>query len=111
MPGVSGVTVVTNSCVFHFYARGCGCDERPVFPAPSPNEGHCPLIARALFAPRECWRTSGIGCLKTESENYPAPRHTQGRIAQKCMRVRPWDYQAGLAGPTSKGRRPWLRAI
>jgi hypothetical protein len=34
MPGVSGVTVVTNSRVF-FYTRGCGRSGRPAFPAPS----------------------------------------------------------------------------
>jgi hypothetical protein len=34
MPGLSGVTVVTNSRVF-FYTRGCGRIERPAFPAPS----------------------------------------------------------------------------
>jgi hypothetical protein len=33
MPGVSGVTVVTNSRVF-FYTRGRGRVERPAFPAP-----------------------------------------------------------------------------
>jgi hypothetical protein len=35
MPGVSGVTVVTNACVFYHYTRGCGRAERPAFPAPS----------------------------------------------------------------------------
>ena len=35
MPGVSGVTVVTNSCAFYFCTRGCGRVERPAFPAPS----------------------------------------------------------------------------
>ena len=34
MPGCSGVLVVTNSYAF-FCIRGCGCIERPVFPAPS----------------------------------------------------------------------------
>src|SRR5665213_3251739 len=35
MPGVSGVTVVTNACAFYHCARGCGRAERPAFPAPS----------------------------------------------------------------------------
>jgi hypothetical protein len=36
MPGVSGVTVVTTLvCSFYFCMRGCGCIERPAFPAPS----------------------------------------------------------------------------
>jgi hypothetical protein len=35
MPGVSGVTVVTNARVYYHYTRGCGRTKRPVFPAPS----------------------------------------------------------------------------
>ena len=35
MPGETGVTVVTNSYAFLFCMRGCGCIERPAFPAPS----------------------------------------------------------------------------
>jgi hypothetical protein len=27
--------VVTNSCAFYLCTRGCGCVERPAFPAPS----------------------------------------------------------------------------
>jgi hypothetical protein len=34
VPGVSGVTVVTNACAFYQYTRGCGRIERPAFPAP-----------------------------------------------------------------------------
>jgi hypothetical protein len=33
--GMPGVTVVTNSYAFYFCIRGCGCIERPAFPAPS----------------------------------------------------------------------------
>jgi putative proteasome-type protease len=35
MPGVSGVTVVTNARVYYHYTRGCGRIGRPAFPAPS----------------------------------------------------------------------------
>jgi hypothetical protein len=36
MPGDSGVTVVTMLvCFILFRTRGCGCIERPAFPAPS----------------------------------------------------------------------------
>jgi hypothetical protein len=34
MPGVFGVTVVTNACAFYHYTRGCGRIGRPAFPAP-----------------------------------------------------------------------------
>jgi hypothetical protein len=47
MPGVSGVTVVTNSRVF-FYTRGCGRTSRPAFPAPSIFWGETALTPRAL---------------------------------------------------------------
>ena len=39
MPGVSGVTVVTNACAFYHCARGCGRAGRPAFPAPSDKRG------------------------------------------------------------------------
>jgi hypothetical protein len=35
MPGVSGVTVVTNARAFYHHTRGCGRIGRPAFPAPS----------------------------------------------------------------------------
>src|SRR5512133_3605880 len=39
MPGRSGVTVVTMLVCLFFYTRGCGCIERPAFPAPSDIKG------------------------------------------------------------------------
>jgi hypothetical protein len=33
--------VVTNACAFYHRARGCGCIERPAFPAPSDFRGRC----------------------------------------------------------------------
>ena len=39
MPGVSGVTVVTNARVYYQHTRGCGRIGRPAFPAPSMSEG------------------------------------------------------------------------
>jgi hypothetical protein len=35
VPDCFGVPVVTNSCVFCFHTRGCGCGLHPAFPAPS----------------------------------------------------------------------------
>jgi hypothetical protein len=35
MPGDAGVTVVTTLVCFFICTRGCGCIERPAFPAPS----------------------------------------------------------------------------
>jgi hypothetical protein len=35
MPGVSGVTVVTNARAYYHTTRGCGRIGRPAFPAPS----------------------------------------------------------------------------
>src|SRR6266403_5447645 len=39
MPGRSGVTVVTTLVCLSHYTRGCGCIERPAFPAPSDFRG------------------------------------------------------------------------
>src|ERR1700736_2145532 len=39
MPGVSGVTVVTNARVYYHTTRGCGRIGRPAFPAPSVSRG------------------------------------------------------------------------
>src|ERR1700694_4720846 len=48
MPGETGVTVVTTlACLFLFYMRGCGCIERPAFPAPSLIEGQRSESGRA----------------------------------------------------------------
>ena len=42
MPGVSGVTVVTNARATYHYTRGCGRIGRPAFPVPS-------VLKRATF--------------------------------------------------------------
>jgi hypothetical protein len=47
MPGVSGVTVVSNSCAFYFCTRGCGRIGRPAFPAPSHNRADDTWTTRA----------------------------------------------------------------
>ncbi len=44
MPDVSGVTVVTNACVYYHYTRGCGRAERPAFPAPLLRVALRPLL-------------------------------------------------------------------
>jgi hypothetical protein len=58
MPGRSGVTVVTNSCVYLLYTRGCGRSARPAFPAPSDfqmagnslaNSGACREIVKVCL--------------------------------------------------------------
>src|SRR6476661_10618323 len=36
---ISGVTVVITLVCLFFYTRGCGCIERPAFPAPSDFSG------------------------------------------------------------------------
>jgi hypothetical protein len=54
MPGVSGVTVVTNARVY-YTTRGCGRTERPAFPAPSLWEGGTsrPTLAQTMRRDRE----------------------------------------------------------
>jgi hypothetical protein len=57
MPGVSGVTVVTNARVT-YTTRGCGRIERPAFPRPLISEGGTsrPNLARNLRRDREAVR-------------------------------------------------------
>jgi hypothetical protein len=59
MPGVSGVTVVTNARVYYHYTRGCGRIGRPAFPAPS-VEGETSGIKLGRIAPRECGIMSAV---------------------------------------------------
>src|SRR5258705_11294150 len=54
MPGRSGVTVVTMLVCLFFYTRGCGCIERPAFPAPSDFKGERFMHSSGEFTPREC---------------------------------------------------------
>ena len=61
MPGVSGVTVVTNLRVFYFYTQGCGRIERPAFPAPSMGESFIAGLGRITRRGGE--RVSVVGCL------------------------------------------------
>jgi hypothetical protein len=57
MPGETGVTVVTMLvCFILFCTRGCGCIERPAFPAPSLGENSS--TTRAQSAPRERFHSS-----------------------------------------------------
>ena len=58
--------VVTNSCVFVFYTRGCGCNGHPAFPAPllrSPcasPEVACALLLRAHLTNPDAWRRGTV---------------------------------------------------
>src|SRR5260370_37832000 len=54
MPGETGVTVVTMLvCFVLFRTRGCGCIERPAFPAPSDFSGAKFLPKLGRIAPRD----------------------------------------------------------
>jgi hypothetical protein len=55
MSDVSGVTVVTNACVYYHYTRGCGRAERPAFPA-SLLGSHCALCSRRVNFPAKSGR-------------------------------------------------------
>src|SRR5665213_1743817 len=52
-PDVSGEPVVTNSYAFLHCMRGCGCIERPVFPAPFHRAGETKRTARAKSMRRD----------------------------------------------------------
>src|SRR5471030_2825495 len=54
MPGCSGEPVVTTLVCFIFYhTRGCGCIERPVFPAPSDWRVRKLIAKLGRLAPRD----------------------------------------------------------
>jgi hypothetical protein len=53
MPGVSGVTVVTNARVYYHTTRGCGRIGRPAFPAPSVSRGRNVQAKLGRIAPRD----------------------------------------------------------
>src|SRR6266516_1733149 len=70
MPGDSGVTVVTMLvCFVLFRTRGCGCSERPAFPAPSTFFGRTVLARLGRIAPRDRERAFEI-----------CPRHCEERL-------------------------------
>ena len=48
--------VVTNSCAFYYCARGCGCNQRPAFPAPSVFRRDVRMQDPDASAPRDCGR-------------------------------------------------------
>jgi hypothetical protein len=78
MPGVSGVTVVTNACAYYHCARGCGRAERPAFPAPSIRRAGLPGKTRA----RNARRDRGVARLRYESVAHPGRHHPRKRMIQ-----------------------------
>ena len=62
MPGVSGVTVVTNACAFYHCTRGCGRIGRPAFPVPSAFSRDDVPAQLGRFARRECEAASRRYC-------------------------------------------------
>src|SRR6266436_3204829 len=72
-----------------FCMRGCGCIERPAFPAPSIIEGHC-LAKLGRIAPRECGGASGIQrhCERSEAIHLAAQRKNGLLRLGACHRAR-----------------------
>jgi hypothetical protein len=83
VPDVSALPVVTTACVHHYPSctRGCGCGQRPAFPAPSFFKGDLRCKARTRN------RAAGmlkLGCLTINpdgaaSADHLAPRAGRGR--------------------------------
>ena len=71
MPGVSGVTVVTNACVYYQYTRGCGRIERPAFPAPSVFRERDVMAKLARKARRDREAVSARSCSPDERTRNP----------------------------------------
>jgi hypothetical protein len=87
MPGVSGVTVVTNARAYYQYTRGCGRTRRPAFPAPSEERAK-----RAEQNSGELRRGNAECCLKIEFVFFSPP----------SARVSAW--RGGVGGGGSVGK-------
>ena len=96
MPGVSGVTVVTNARAF-YTTRGCGRTRRPAFPAPSLLGPLFPASSGRI-APRQCgvlpWRCLIRGVYRpavapqvTHATSPPAANKT-GAIWSRLRKLR-----------------------
>jgi hypothetical protein len=94
MPGVSGVTVVTNARVY-YTTRGCGRIGRPAFPAPSFFWGEKLYKTRAHRAAggRGCVL---LGCLTIESVQLNTSPPLGGRRPRKRVRLSPHGEEALL---------------
>src|SRR6266436_5817277 len=86
MPGDFRCDLVTTLVRFLFCTRGCGCIERPAFPAPSDFRGQDILSkTRAKGAARSrCCVCKECCCLKTESGRH----HLTGLMVRDERRCR-----------------------
>jgi hypothetical protein len=75
-PECFGEPVVTNSCVFYFCTRGCGCAKHPAFPAPSDCRGTCKMHRSGArqcrgkvesYSPLSCPASSGASSIPEAS--------------------------------------------
>ena len=84
--------VVTNSCVFVFYTRGCGCNGHPAFPAPLLRVGSRPPPSGASHQPgRMAPRDRGRASFRHHAiarATSPANMLAAGRISDK-KNIRP----------------------
>jgi hypothetical protein len=69
---ISGVTVVTTLVCFLFCTQGCGCIERPAFPAPSGFIGRDVLAKLGRIASREYGIVSQRHCEEHLRRSNPA---------------------------------------
>jgi hypothetical protein len=93
MPGYPGATVVTNSCVYYFYTRGCGCNGHPAFPTPSLGEEFRQQLGR--IAPRDGSRPSS-----------PAGDPVFLGISDGAEKLRRSGYSAGACHRARRRRDP-----
>jgi hypothetical protein len=108
--GVLAVPVVTNSCPFLFWTRGCVCRWRPAFPAPSAVQRVNEMANLGWIEPRERERMSKARKqrLNANRQHFPAwrnrfPAPLRGEPSHSIVLPEPITRQAA----TAKGARRW----
>jgi hypothetical protein len=99
MPGVSGVTVVTNARVYYHYTRGCGRTKRPAFPAPSDGRGRELDSKPRAQARRDCRTVAMDGAVPLAISVMPGRSRSKNGVAS----ARLWPGIHVLCAETEEG--------
>src|SRR5258707_11795846 len=102
MPGETGVTVVTTLvCLFFYHTRGCGCIERPAFPAPSDLRGR-EIQANLARKPRRDREVVFAVIARSEATKQSTlPLRLHGLLRGACHRA------ALCPDPLARDDGPW----
>jgi len=109
---ISGVTVVTTLVCSFICTRGCGCIERPAFPAPSILREAKRFLQTSDASRRENAASYPLGCLKLNQTNDRFVDVTIGVLDPGPRRTRTLKLPITIYGikncDTMKKARAWL---